>query len=122
MTSTKNHPLTEEQLSCHTASVGGTPVAAHIRAPYRAKVILVGSILGGAITSADATIATAINGTAITGGSITITQSGSAVGDLDTAAPSGANQVNEDDVISFTPSGASGSSIPCGFFAVLKRN
>ena len=38
-----------------------------------------------------------INGTAVTGATITVTQSGSAVGDVDSAIPTGANSVNEGD-------------------------
>lgn len=115
-----NHPLNERTISCFTTSVGGTPIAAHVPAPFRGKLIKVESILGGAITSADATIAVAIGGNAVTGGAITITQSGSAVGDYDSAIPSGANEVNEGDVVSFTPSSASGANIPCHFFATFR--
>jgi len=66
-------------------------------------------------------VATTINGTAITGGSITITQSGSAAGQVNTATPTAANDVNEDDTISFPPTGAGGSNIAATFFAVIKR-
>lgn len=39
---------------------------------------------------------------------------------LFTAVPTAANDVNEDDVISFTPSGATGSATGA-FFAVIRR-
>jgi hypothetical protein len=116
-----NHPLNESIVYAHSPSVGGSPVTAYARAPFRGKVIKVGSVLYGAITTADATVATTINGTAITGGSITITQSGSAAGQVHTATPTGANDVNEDDTISFPPAGASGANVAAQFFAVIRR-
>jgi hypothetical protein len=101
--------------------VGASAVTAYARAPFRGKVIKVGSVLYGAITTADATVATTINGTAIAGGAITITQSGSAAGQVNTATPTAANDVNEDDSISFPPTGAGGANVAATFFAVIKR-
>jgi hypothetical protein len=116
-----NHPLSELQVVCHSASIGGSPAAAYVRAPFRGKVLKLGVVAGGVITTADATVATAINGTAITGGSITLPVAGAAAGQHASAAPTAANNVEEDGVISFTPSGASGSSIPGSFYAVVRR-
>lgn len=116
-----NHPVSEAYLYTYSPSVGASAVAARQASPVRGKIIKVWSVLNGAITTADATVAVAINGTAVTGGSITITQSGSAAGDYDEAFPSGANDVNEGDVISFTPSGASGASIAGFFGAIIER-
>src|SRR5258708_2241851 len=131
-----NHPVNEAVVQAHSPSVGASAVTAYARAPFRGKVIKVGSVLYGAITppdatgppfrrrrpkpgsgrpaqppAADATVAATINGTAITGGAITITQSGSAAGQVNTATPTAANDVNEDDTISFPPTGAGGSNI-----------
>jgi hypothetical protein len=78
-------------------------------------------VAGGVITTADATIATAINGNAIVGGAITLPVAGAAGGQHASAVPTGADVANEDDVISFTPSGASGASIPGSFYAVVRR-
>lgn len=121
MAVTELHPLSEAVVHCHSASIGASAAAAYARAPFRGKVVKVGAVTGGVITTADATVATAINGTAITGGSVTVTVSGAAAGQHFSASPTGANNVNEDDVISFTPSGASGSSIPGTFYAVIRR-
>lgn len=117
-----SHPLSEAVVSCHTASVATTPIACHCRAPFRGTILKVFSILGGAITGGDATVVTAINGTTVTGGTITIANSSSAAGDFDSAVPTALNFVNEDDVISFTATGATGSSIPCQFGAVIRRS
>lgn len=48
-------------------------------------------LLGAALTVGDATLTAKIAGTAITSGVVTITQSGSAIGDLDSATPSALN-------------------------------
>lgn len=115
-----NHPLNEVTVTCHSASVGGTPIAAYCRAPFRGKIVKTFSVLGGTLTTADAAVAVAVNGSAVTNGGLTISYSGSAAGDFDSAVPTAANTVNEDDVISFTPSGASGSNIPAQFGAVIR--
>jgi hypothetical protein len=121
MALTNNHPtLKEVQVGCHSASIGGTPVAAYTRAPFRGKLVKVVAIADGVITTADCSVAVAINGTAVTGGTITIPVASAAAGQLASAIPTAANAVNEDDVISFTPSGASGSSIPGTFLAVIQ--
>ena len=115
------HPVSELQLACHSVSIGASPVAAYVRVPFRCKVLKVGVVAGGAITTADATIATAINGNAIAGGSITLPVAGAAAGQHASATPTTANDANENDVISFTPSGASGASISGSFYAVARR-
>lgn len=53
--------------------------------PTDGRIIYVGTILHGAITGANAAVTFEINGTAIAGLSLTITQSGSAAGDVDSA-------------------------------------
>src|SRR5437762_3739851 len=108
MALTELHPVSEIQQHVFSRSIGGTPETAYMRVPFRCMVMKVGCITQGIITTADATVATTINGTAITGGSITVTSSGAAAGQVFTATPTGANVANEDDYISFPPTGASG--------------
>jgi hypothetical protein len=114
-------PLDERVAYCHTASCAASPIAASTRAPCRGKIIKVWSILGGVITVADCSVAVDINGTAVTGGTITVANVGSAAGVFDSAEPTAANLVNEDDVIKFTPSGATGTAIPMQFGAVIQQ-
>jgi hypothetical protein len=58
------------------------------------------SVLGGAaLAGGDATLTSRIDGTPITDGAITIAQSGSAIGDKDSASPSAANTVAAGDTL-----------------------
>src|SRR5215510_280534 len=116
-----NHTIDEVIVQAFSRSIGGTPEAAYIRAPFRGRILKVGCVTQGVITTADATIATAINGTSITGGSITVTVAGAAAGQHFSATPTAARDVVEDDVVSFTPAGASGSSIGGQMYAVFKK-
>ena len=115
-----NHTIQEIRVGAFSSSVGGTPVAAYTAAPCQGTIIKVGCVINAALTTADCSVAVAINGTAVTGSPFVITQSGSAAGNVATLIPTGANAVNEDDAISFTPSGASGSSVAGQFFAIIR--
>jgi len=116
------HPVSELVVQAFSRSIGGTPEAAYMRAPFRGKLMKVGCVTQGAITTADASIAVAINGTTVTGGTITVASSGAAAGQHFSATPTTANNVNEDDVVSFTPSAASGSAIGGQMYAVFRRS
>ena len=111
------HPLSEVQVTAFTSSLGTTPVATYVRAPFRGKVLKLGVVQSGAVTGTS-TVTTAINGTAITGGAVSVT-AGSA-GSHFSAAPAALNDVNEDDVISFTPAGATGT-VTGHCYAVIRR-
>jgi hypothetical protein len=117
----ENHPLSEFPCFCHTASCAATPIAAHVVAPFKGDIVKLWTALGGAITVADCTVTPAINGTAITGGAITIATASSAAGDIDFAVPTALFSVNEGDVITFTPAGATGTNIPLNCCAVIRR-
>jgi hypothetical protein len=112
-----------------------TGVAGVARAPFKGRIVEIGTMIGSAVTTADATVTTSIAGTAITGGAFVITQSASAIGDLDAASVSGvvangvaanatitgANTCLEGDVIKWamTGSGTVGGHVHC--YAVVKR-
>jgi len=115
------HPLSEAVVQAFSRSIGASPEAAYVRAPFRGRIVKLGCVTQGAITTADATITTAINGSAITGGAITVTAAGAAAGQHFAATPSSANAVSEDDVVSFTPAGASGATIGGQLYAVFQR-
>ena len=116
------HTLNTEHLTGYTPSCGASPVAAYMRAPFRGRILKFTGILGGAITTADGTVTVTniTKGTAI--GTFTITQAGSAAGQLQSAAPStvAVSYVDEDDVLAFTPSGAGGANVPLHISAAIR--
>jgi hypothetical protein len=61
---------------------------------------------GAALASGDATLTGKINGSAITTGVVTITQAGSAIGDLDNCTPSAQNVVAAGQEIQFLVGGS----------------
>lgn len=126
-----NHPLGEVVVYAHTPSFGSTPIAGVARAPFRGNVIKVGFIANlawtGTLTVTPSIIpvvadgAAPGSGTAITGGAFTMSATNSAPGSSNSIVPTGANQVNEDDVIRFVPSGATATSGTGTFYAVIQR-
>jgi hypothetical protein len=113
-----NHTLTTIDLTAYTPSCGATPVAAYIRVPLRCRLLKATGILGGGITTADGTVTVAANSTTLA--SFTVTQAGSAAGQLFSATPPSPAYLNEDDVIVLTPSGASGASVPMHFSVAVR--
>jgi hypothetical protein len=113
-----HHTLTTIDLTAYTPSCGASPVAAYIRMPFRCRLLKATGILGGAITSADATVTVTAN--AATLATFTVSQAGSAAGQLFSATPPSPAYLNEDDVIVLTPSGASGASIPMHFSIAVR--
>ena len=107
--------LTSTIADISTASSTFVPV------PDGGKVIKIFTALQGAIGTANAAITFEIGGTAITGGGITVTQSGSAAGDVDTATPTAANEVAEDGSIEMITDGASSNTIKLVVTFVIRR-
>jgi hypothetical protein len=118
MALTTLHPLSEVVINANSTSIGATPIVAYARAPFRGKIVKVGLNQTAAVTGTG-TLTVAINGTAVTGGVATYT-AGSA-GTHFSAIPTALNFVNEDDVISFTPAGATGATIAGNCYAVIRR-
>lgn len=110
--------LNTADLTAYTPSCGTTPVAAYIRVPFRCRLLKASGVLGGAITTANGTITVSANATTLA--SFTVTQVGSAAGQLFTVVPPSPTYLNEDDVIVLTPSGASGAAIPMHFSIAVR--
>ena len=85
------------------STAGSTFVAV----PDGGKIVKILTSIKNAITTADAALTFEIGGTAVTGGAITVTQSGSAAGDVDSSTPSAANRVEEDGTIEMITDGGS---------------
>ena len=89
--------------------------------PDGGRVIKIITALQGAIGTANGGISFEIGGTAITGGGITVTQSGSAAGDVDTAEPTAANRVEDDGTIEMITDGASSNAVKLLVTFVIRR-
>jgi hypothetical protein len=113
-----NHTLNTIDLTAYTPSCGTTPVAAYIRVPFRCRLLKATGILGGAITTSDGAVTVSVNANTLA--TFTVTQSGSAAGQLFSVTPASPTYLNEDDVIVLTPSGASGASIPMHFSVAVR--
>lgn len=125
-----NHPLYEIKMACSTNSIASTPLACAVVSPMRGKIVKVTAVSHGAFTT-DCSVAVAIitapaagaapgAGTAVTGSPMTLTAANSAAGTNISMVPTGANLVNEGDIIVFTPSGSTGTTIGGTFAAFIQ--
>ena len=89
--------------------------------PDAGKVIKISAVLGGTIATANAAVTAKIGTTNMTNGAITIAQSGSAAGDIDTCEPTAANNVSEGDFIAIATNGASTNTHSVHFTIVIRR-
>ncbi len=76
-----------------------TASSTFVPVPDSGKIIKIITSLQGAISGGNAGISFEIGGTAVTGGGITVAHSGSATGDIDTAEPTAANDIQEGQVL-----------------------
>lgn len=97
-------------LTLDVALLTGTTVYG-LPCPVAGTVTKIWSRLKAPLTTGDATLTGKIGSTAITSGAITITQSGSAAGDIDSATPSAANTVAAGDSLSVTVGGSNGAAV-----------
>lgn len=78
---------------------------------FNGRIVNATSALNAAIGTADAVLTLKIGGTAVTGGTITITQSGSAAGDVDSCVPSALNSFTSTQAIEIETNGASTNTV-----------
>jgi hypothetical protein len=112
---TKRLFLTAKVTDISTA--GSTFVAV----PDVGNIVKIYTSIKNAITSADAAITFEIGGTAVTNGAITVTQAGSAAGDVDSSTPSAANRVEEGGSIEIISDGASATACEMIVTFVIRR-
>ena len=98
-----------------------TASSTFVAIPDGGKVVKIITALQGAISGGDAAITFEIGGTAITGGGITVANSGSAAGDIDTAEPTADNQVEEGGSIEMITDGGSTGAKKLGVTFVIRR-
>jgi hypothetical protein len=99
------------------STAGSTFVAV----PDVGNIVKIYTSIKNAITSADAAITFEIGGTAVTNGAITVTQAGSAAGDVDSSTPSAANRVEEAGSIEIISDGASATACEMIVTFVIRR-
>ena len=98
-----------------------TASSTFVTVPDGGKIIKIFSALQGAISGADAALSFEIGGTAVTGGGITIANSGSAAGDVDSAEPTAANSINEGEAIEMITDGSSTGTAKAVITFVVRR-
>ena len=98
-----------------------TASSTFVPVPDGGKIIKIITALQGAISGGDAAITFEIGGTAVTGGGITVTQSGSAAGDVDTAEPTALNDVLEGGTIEMLTDGASSNAVKLNVTFIIRR-
>lgn len=102
-------------LAAETQSLQGSIVLAtgsnveQIVVPFGGTISAIYTVIDGVLTTGDETLSFKVNaGTSM--GDVVITQSGSAIGDVDTLAPSANNTVAAGDVVNVTTDGANGTA------------
>jgi hypothetical protein len=89
-------------------AIGGTQ---YLVAPIAGTITRIQSIIDGALTVGNEVLTPSINGVAITTTPITITQAGSAAGDVDSTVPTAANTVAVGDKISVAFTGTNTATV-----------
>lgn len=100
----------------------GTAKSVWVVAPNAGSVVSFSSVIGGALTGSDETITMEIATVAVTNGVITVTQSGSAAGDVDTVAPTAANTVATAQSIEIMTAGNSTGAANAVFTIGIQRS
>jgi hypothetical protein len=98
-----------------------TASSTFVAIPDGGKVVKILTALQGAISGADAAITFEIGGPAMTNSAITVANSGSAAGDVDTSAPSAANRVEEGGSIEMITDGGSTGTAKLVVTFVIRR-
>jgi len=91
--------------------VGANTEVKRVVSPIAGAITKIYSVIDGALTTGDAILTAKIGTTAITNGAITVAQSGSTAGDVDSATPTAANTLAAGNVLSITVGGANDAAI-----------
>jgi hypothetical protein len=98
-------------MSSSTRPGSGSPAYRAV-SPFSGLLTKIQSVIELALTSADATLTASIAGNAVTNGVLTLTQSGSAAGDKDSATPTAANYVTAGDELKIVVTGSQAAAAP----------
>lgn len=98
-----------------------TAQSVFVVAPHAGDIAIWYSVIDNAITVGDAALTLEIGGTLVTGSGITVAQSGSAAGDVDSASPSAANTVTAGQAIEIITDGGSTDACRATVSIVITR-
>lgn len=101
-----------------TNLTGAGAAVAYMVLPVDCTITRLRSALGGALTVGNATVTAAIAGTPVTNGALTITQAGSAAGDVDIATPTAANAGTAGQLLTLTVGGTNTAAV--GAFVIVE--
>ena len=113
----EDHRRSVVNLHIHDISVAENM---YVPIPFGGTVSRVSSVIAGAITGADVVL-TIKNSSAATMGTITITQAGSAAGDVDFTNPSTNNTTTDNDYILVQGNGGASSHVDCVVSIVVEH-
>lgn len=116
---TAKETLAGEVISGYIDDISTAEVV-HVPMPFAGTISKIVTVLEGAITNANATV-TVKNSSAASMGTITITQAGSAAGDVDTLSPSSNNTVTANSFITVETDGGSTTHRKLRFVVVVDR-
>lgn len=91
-------------------NIADSTAALWLVSPFSGTVKSIYSAIDRAISTANCVLTATLDSVAITGGTLTITQSGSAAGDIDSAACTALNTITAGHAIKISSDGANGSS------------
>jgi hypothetical protein len=125
------HPLHEQTVQTVTNSIASTPLACVVEVPFAGRLDRINAVSHGAFTT-DCSVAIAIitpaaagvapgSGTAVSGSPLILTASNSAAGTSVQFSPGARTFVGEGDLIVFTPSGSTGTTIGGTFEVTIGR-
>jgi len=94
----------------------------YFTAPYNGVITKMQTCISGTIATADERVRLRIGGVAVTDGEATITFSGSAAGDVDTANPSSGNTVTAGGAVQVQSDGASTGTVSAIITVFIRRS
>ena len=112
--------LLQYPVYCRTTDVS-TAGSYWVVAPHSGTIDLVYTALHGTIATADADVTLELGGTLVTNSTVTITASGSAAGDKDSATPTAANTVTAGQMIEVITDGASTNTVAVDVTILITR-
>lgn len=108
---------------CLDIADGSADATYYLVAPFAGAITKLYTVIDGAVSTADITVTAKIGATGMTNGVVTITQSASAAGDVDSATPSAANTLSAGQAMNLVVAGGgSGGSPRIHLVALLTKS